>query len=301
MQEDGLVIQPEAKIRQTPSGRIGTHLQFESVGINEASTGHFICRSHDEAFKEIDHSELDTSDQRTFDLLMYRATLKELWIQLRIFETNLRMRDARPFRLPLDPEIKLRAVVDLATRLKVHLETPSETESQSKIRTIHLVRHIKSEIPFLAAASAGSSADSVIDKRTGEIATLGDTRRYTGKEPNTSWTFTIIPRKKDHVVVASYIEESTSERFFNHIEKANGAELQQAVSAELLMFCENWFINPKIWEIYGKKRQEAIKKTYDNVDGLLDGRYRWANKRKNDTWYEHLEIGNRQQVNLFRY
>ena len=301
MQKEGCVIQPESKIFKNPSGRIGPHLLFEPIGINEASTGTFICRSHDEAFKEIDHPDLDICNQRTLDLLMYRATLRELWVQTRTLESQLKVREVRPFRLSIDPEIKIRAAVDLAARLKGKLEETRTSESESILRTSHIVRFIKTEIPIIGSASAGSSSDVVADRATREIATLDETRRYMGREPNTSWTFTIIPRQNDHIVVASYIEGSIARDFFDHIRHANGAELQQAVSAELLMFCENWFINPVVWEKYGNKRQRAISEVYDNIGGLLSGRYRWENKTENEKWYEFLGINNRQQINMFSY
>ena len=73
------------------------------------------------------------------------------------------------------------------------------------------------------------------------------------------------------------------------------------MSAELILFCENWFLDPKVWAAYGTKKQEAMLTAYDNISELLSHRYSWVDKDDKTTWYEYLNISNRHQLNLFRY
>lgn len=73
------------------------------------------------------------------------------------------------------------------------------------------------------------------------------------------------------------------------------------MSAELIVFCENWYINPKIWRSFSRTRQAAIIDAYDNVDELVAGRYGWLDRQDETPWFEYLNLGNRRQINLFRY
>ena len=91
--------------------------------------------------------------------------------------------------------------------------------------------------------------------------------------------------------------------YFEHITKSQGKELEAAVSADLILFAENWFLNPKVWRAYGARKREAIRKAHNNSDTLYgDGEgYYWSNKKANMPWWEHLKVPNRHQLNLFHH
>ena len=199
------------------------------------------------------------------------------------------------------PEVRIRAISDLAVRLKDRIENTGEELQGDFTQTKHVIRTIKTELPFLAASSAGSSSDVAWDENTGRVLSLDDSRRVTGREPNISWTIKVIPREREHTVIVSYLQGSNVENHLSHTQGANGTDLEEATSAELLKFCENWFIHPAVRRRLGKKRQEAIQETFDNFEQLIEGGYNLREKRKNMKWYEFLGITNRHQINLFHY
>ena len=130
---------------------------------------------------------------------------------------------------------------------------------------------------------------------------MEQTQLHTHKEPNCSWSLTVIPRADNHAVIVSYVSNSGAERFFQHIATANGEELEGAVSAEIILFSENWYINPSAWDAYGQKRQQAILTTYDNFYELIAGDYDYALQPPTQPWYDFLRVPNRRQINLFRF
>ena len=297
----GHVIQPTSKLGKDEKDRLQTRSSLELIGINEASTGTFVCRAHDDIFKEIDQPHIDLENDRLLDLLMYRAALLELWTQLKTLETMLDVRRAVPLYPTIDPEVKLRAAADLVSRLKRQFQIGYRGNSTDAVRAKHVVRKLKTELPFLASASASTSSDIVIDRLSGEILSLEETGRRTGREPNTSWTFIVIPDEKEHAVVTSWIEGSEADDFFDDMKNANGAGLQEVVSVRLLTFCENWFLHPAIWRKYGEKRRQAMTEAFNNFESLLDGRYERTESLSAAKWHERWKIANRHQLNLFRY
>ena len=301
MQEQGHVLQPANRIANNDAGLATGQPIFEQVGINEASTGYFVCGSHDGLFRGIDTNDPDLSDKRILDLLMYRTSLKELWNQIRTIDIARSAGRDIPLPIEVNPEIRMRAISELATKLKDQIQIRNAEEQVDGIRTVHIIKHIKTDFPFLVAASAGSSSDLVIEESSGRVMPLEASRRITGREPNTTWTITVIPREKEHAVVISYVQGSYAENYFSHIPGASGADLQEAISAELLVFCENWFIHPTVWNSLGRKRQQAIQDTFNNFDKILTGEYDYRNRKKTAKWHEFLGITNRHQINLFRH
>ena len=301
MQEHGHVLQPIIKIAKNEDGRATGQTILEETGINEASTGYFVCRPHDGLFEKIDAPEPDLSDAKILNLLMYRASLKELWAQIKTIDTARNASSDLALPIEMIADVRLRAISDLAAGLRDQIEEPRDQSQGDPIRTKHVIKHIKTDFPFLAASSAGSSSDVVTEENTRTVLSLKESKKLTGREPNTTWTITVIPKEKEHTVVISYIKGSYAENYFSHIQGSTGIDLQEAVSAELLVFCENWFIHPAVWKSFGLKRQKAMQETYDNFDKIIVGEYNYKNRRKNVKWYEFLGITNRHQINLFRY
>ncbi len=281
------------------SGEFSQVARAEKIGINRASTGPFVCRHHEDLFKEIERPDADIKDNRILDLMMYRAALLELWKQLRM--TGPTSKFVHPAMPPhIRPSYRLRAMINLANRLGQGLGSVSD-DYRPAIRIKHLVRMVKTKTPIVAAAQAHSSADMAMDRNTGQILPLEQTKLLTNREPNCSWSLTVIPKHGEHVVIASYVGNSEAERFFGHIATTNGTELQAAVSAEIILFSENWYINPFVWDAYGQKRQQAILTAYDNFDELMAGDYDYAAKEPRQPWYDFLGVPNRHQINLFRF
>lgn len=77
-------------------------------------------------------------------------------------------------------------------------------------------------------------------------------------EPYTCWGVTVVPQEREHMVLCSCLKGSFAETYFLHIKEAYERELEVAVSAQLIQFCERWFLNPKVWDEYNKAKREAI-------------------------------------------
>ena len=62
LEENGHVIRPMVKTGHDEEGRSYPDLGFQLEGINQASTGTFVCWTHDRAFTEIDTIPIDFDD-----------------------------------------------------------------------------------------------------------------------------------------------------------------------------------------------------------------------------------------------
>ena len=79
LEDQGHVVQAMLRAGHDEVGRSYPKLVFERAGINRASTGTFVCRTHDAKFADIDTVPMDFDDPRVCDLLFYRAVMKEAW------------------------------------------------------------------------------------------------------------------------------------------------------------------------------------------------------------------------------
>ena len=295
------VIAADIKYRKDEDGRSRPHMGFETVGIRQASIGTFACQTHEDAFKPIDTVPMDFEDPNIRNMLLYRAILREMWNLLRTRDHGDWVDEKAPFLYnpTVHPKQRLQSLSHFRDCVKSLM---AEGESFGyKPQVMHLVRRVKSKSPILAAS--GASGGSVIGTAKATGARLSDEylRTHVGVEPNTSWGLTIVPQKNEHIVLFSWLEGSQAEHYFRHLRTVQGKELEAAVSAELIVFCENWFLAPKVWAAYRTKKQEAIRTAYDNISELLSHRYGWVDKDDKATWYEYLELSNRHQLNLFRY
>ena len=299
IQVDNHVIRLAGTPSTDASGNPSQTVEAQTIGINKASTGPFVCKYHEDLFKEIETPEADIHDNHVLDLMMYRASLLELWKLLRVTEPLSKW--ATPsVPPPIQPSNKLRAATDLANRLGPRFD-PDVRNQRPAIEIKHLVKTIKTTTPIFAAAQANSSTDVAIHNRTGNTLPIEQTRPVTGREPNCSWSLTVIPRTGHHAVITSYVAGSDAEKYFAHITAANGAELEAAISAEIILFSENWYLNPSVWKAYGHTRRAAILAAYDNFEELVTGQYYYGLNPPPIPWYEFYRIPNRRQLNLFRF
>ena len=148
------VIEPVSKMVKDEAGRATNLAEFKQTGINEASTGFFVCRSHDDLFREIDTPDPDLSDEKILNLLMYGATLKELWSQIKVIEHARNASETIPIPIPLTPDVRLKAILDLAHKLKSQIEGSRDRNQRQTFKIEHIIKHVKTEFPFLAGSSA---------------------------------------------------------------------------------------------------------------------------------------------------
>ena len=275
--------------------------RFNPVGIKVASTGTFACWRHDQGFADIDGATIDWENPTIQSLLSYRAVLREIWTLLKIRPATEYIDRVLPGMQPpsFHPDTRLQSLLFLQKALGASMgwwDSPT-TECQ----LMHMVRTIKSSRPIIAAACASGGSMMAWDTLYQRVASADNLRSSLGVEPYSCHTVAIVPQKDYHVVLFSWLLGSAADSFFIHLEKAQGQELEAAVSAELILFGENWFLNPRAWNGYGTRKQQAILKAYDNFEALNEGRYSWWDKDPKIPWHQYLEIPNRHQLNLFRY
>lgn len=301
LEDNGHVVQAMLRTGHDEVGRSYPKLIFEPIGINRASTGTFVCRTHDAKFTDIDTVPMDFDDPRTCDLLFFRALMKEAWLLFKAQVATMWFERTQPWptSLPNHPNTRLRALLNATRRMRPWLDSTSGDSVDRPV--IHVIRRLKTDHAIVAASSAGGGQALSFDDRTGRELPAPTVRTLTGTEPNSCWSFSVIPQATEHVMVASWLRNSPAYAYFQHFNEVQGRELQEAVSAELILLCENWFLNPKVWESFSSAKQAAITDAYDNTRELLSGQYSWHDRPDDTPWFEYLNLSNRRQINLFRY
>ena len=292
---------PQLIYRQDEEGSSHPHLEFKNAGVRQASIGTFACQKHEDAFKKIDTTPMDFEDPGILNLLLYRAVLREIWLLSRIREATDWVDNRAPHvhRATLHPNTRLESLLYFRECIRPMLTASESAASKGNVQ--HMVRRIRSDSPILATSSASGGSVLAYDHSREKYLSAEEVRARMRIEPYSCWGLTIIPQEKDHMVLASWLEGSQAQLYFQHLRAAQGRELEEAVSAELILFSENWFLSPRIWDAYGTKKQEAILTAYGNFSEMLEGRYSWLDKRESTPWYEYLNLPNRHQLNLFRY
>ena len=301
IQVDGHVLRPSSHLTLSPTGTPKSTLSFRAEGITQASRGTFACKPHDEMFKAIDTTPIDPRDHRVLNLMFYRAILKETWVLLSTLSLQDEVEKEIELPTPITdrPNVRLTAMLDSIAAIKPFIDDPHRFPDSSPID--HIVRRIRTTRPIIAASAAGASLDIVFEENTRRILSITETQSLTRKNPNNTWAITVIPQNKEHTLVISWIKDNEGDQYFSHFRKLNGQELEEAVSAELIVFCENWFLHPKVWKSFSRSKQNAILSSYDNTDQLIEGSYQWHGKKQNTKWYEAIGIPNKHQINLFKY
>ena len=300
IQDNGHVIQLGTRHEKDEAGLSRISLTFVTKGINQASTGNFACQTHDNAFRAIDTIPMNLDDPNVCNLLFYRAALREAWLLLRTRPSTSLIDSKSPYlyRPSSHPNTRLKSLLHLIGCMRPSLTATNHTKATSSV--VHIVRRVKSEHPILAASYA-SGGFTLVHDDTGREIPPNVIRARMGIDPNDCWGFTVIPQENEHIVLASWLEGSNAANYFAHLKEVNGKELEAAVSSELIYFCESWFLNPKVWASYNKKKQEAIMSAYGNFMELVSGKYAWWDKKAKTSWHEYMNIPNRHQINLFSY
>ena len=260
-------------------------------GIGLASVGGFSCELHDKEFNPVDMS-FDKNSHRDMSLLFARAVMYEIWCTENSMANTRLMPNG-------DAVIQIRRLPEQSQSLyharKLVLDClASDPDGDNHVcQVVHDYKFIKSEHAIIAASAASGRFDRFYDGAGNQTS-----KEEAGVEPNTAWTMSVFPVDGGHAVAIGRIRNSLSERFHRHIIQANGKALEEAVSANLILFSENWIVNPAIWDRYGQERQEAITEAYNNFPELLAAKYTFTDS---GPWWEQCGISNRHQINLFRY
>ena len=260
-------------------------------GIGLASVGGFSCELHDKEFNPVDMS-FDGNRHKDMSLLFARAIMYEIWCtENSMANTKVMPNGNAVIQMRRLPEQR-RALYE-ARKLVLDCLANDPEGGNHECEIVHHFKFIKCGDPIIAASAANGRFDRFYDE-AGRLMNKAEA----GADPNTSWTMSVFPVTGGHAVAISRIQGSFSERFHRHIIQASGRSLEEAVSAHLILFSENWIVNPAIWQRYGLKRQFAITEAYNNFPELFTEKYPMIGS---GPWWEECGIPNRRQINLFRY
>ena len=229
IQDERHVVSPEMKFDKDEQGLSRPSVSFSSVGIGQASTGTFVCDTHDNTSKAIDVTPMDLDDSKARDLLLYRAVLREMWVLLRTRPAAAFLNEFVPFlHNPTNhPETRLESLVYLRDCIRRRLNIGTSIGEVGHVS--HMVRRVKSDYPILACSYASGGSVKAFDPKEDKTLGVQDIRRLAGIEPYTCWGITIIPQPQEHTVLISWLEGSHAQTYFDHIKKANNRELEEAV------------------------------------------------------------------------
>ena len=300
IQDNGHLLTPDLRLVENDAGQLQTKIEMVPVGIGRASTAPFVCHKHDQLFKDIDEAPMNVADHSIRDLLLYRAVLRELWLLLgkRELFTDIYEKYLFPTTPSNHPLTRIESLMYLRGCLSQSLGLGDSIGATTPVE--HFARKVKSDSPILACSYAYGGMAAEIDVRTGNVTSPNDLRRDGRMEPYTCWGVTVVPQEREHMVLCSWLKGSFAETYFLHIKEAHGRELEAAVSAQLIQFCERWFLNPKVWDAYNEAKREAILIAYNNFSEMLSGKYRWRDRGK-QPWHVYADVPNRYQLNMFRY
>ena len=156
LEDNGHVVQAKIRTGHDEVGRSYPNLIFEPTGINRASTGSFVCGTHDATFADIDTVPMDFEDPRVRDLLFFRAIIKEAWQLFKAQFTTMSFERNQPWptSLPNHPNTRLRALLNAMRRVRPWLETTSGDSADRPV--IHVIRRMKTDHPIVAISWVGA-------------------------------------------------------------------------------------------------------------------------------------------------
>lgn len=260
-------------------------------GIGVASVGGFSCELHDKEFNPVD-MPFDENSHRDMSLLFARAIMYEIWCtENSMANTKVMPNGDAVIEMRRLPE--QRKALYEARKLVLDCLTTDPEDGDHECRIVHRYKFIKSEHAIIAASAASARFDRFYDQAGRPMG-----KEEAGADPNTAWTMSVFPVAGGHTVAISRIRDSLSERFHRHIIHASGRGLEEAVSGHLILFSENWIVNPAIWHKYGHKRQSAVTEAYNNFPELFAEKYPFNGS---GPWWEECGISNKHQINFFRY
>ena len=223
----------------------------------------FSCEKHEQIFFPIDTTDLDITDNKNLNLLLYRSAIAEIWSQSQI----VRALDAVLTKVPNDEALRLTVVMNRRnirnlSHYKAQVERclyPDECArcdygSKQCKNIVHKTRELRGA-PVLAVAqfSEGSAARILYDGPKPELQVIANCG------------ITIFPTSEGHTIVEHYFAEEKQiwkqkNAHWPNLQNKSGKALEEAVSLLALDYCENIAMNPKHWDKFGNKRQDAIRK-----------------------------------------
>ena len=270
--------------------------------VNNALTRYFTCTEHEKVFFPIDKHNPDLSDLKNIHLMLYRAILAQLWLEVFLQRAFKRLASESPENAVFQSMVQIQLVDIRGLR---HYRSMTErclepnTCGRCQGGPCQVIGHHLETIEgeSLIAACQFSSGSRF------KLRTYNVPHPYVEKISN--WGITVIPTSKGHTFIYHYFlsEQGPIQAEVEYISTLKGKKLETYISAKLLSDCENIAVSSSFWEGLDQRRQQAIRDRFENDlpdvgIGSSDMIERWKQDRMYQTGI--VSVPNPNQINLFR-
>ena len=264
--------------------------------LNNILVGSFTCRNHEEMFGPTDNPEMDLSDSKVLNLLVYKPIMASLWQHKLLLQQAEAQLAEVPNSEPFQNEVELHRQQVLGLEHYKQL-TEGCLSPQSCLNCkggkCKIIGHKVFHIP-------GTPALAVSDFSNGIRTRINP--RFRSVEYIMNWGMTVVPQSKGHkVIIHHFIEEEE----FNIpvgqlLAQLQGKRLQGEISNWILKSFDNIAISPARWEQFGESRRRAMLDVFTNEMpdigfGSMERVQRW----ERDRFKPDMPAPNPHQINLF--
>ena len=269
---------------------------------NNALTRYFTCEEHEKLFFSIDKFDPDLSSLKNIHLVLYKSILAQIWLESFLLKCHRRLAEESP-----TDELYRALAQANAEHLQGLRYYKRETEKCLYPRRCKRCRggpcktigHKKHRVQGKLGIASSAFSDGTRERRR----IHPDYGRVF--QPIANCGITVLPTERGHTTLIHYFKKESHiiQTELDHIAGLDGRKLEAYISAMVLSSCEDIAINPSFWEGLGRRRQEAIRKRFqeDMPDigvGTSEMMDKWADELvKQDTI---IRIPNPNQINLFR-
>ena len=265
-------------------------------------TRYFTCEEREKMFFPIDGFDPDLEGLKNIHLVLYKAILAQMWLEDSLLKGYRRLTKESP----QDELFQVFAHVN-AEHLQGLRYYQRETEKcldpeQCKRCQGGPCKTIGYEKLYVEGKP--SIALSQFSDGTRERARM-HTKYESYVQPIANCGITVLPTKRGHTALLHYFSQGKHiiQSELDHILALQGKKQEAYISAMVLSSCEDIAVRPSFWEGLGRKRQDAMRKRFqedtpDTGVGTWEMMEKWASERlRPDTI---LQVPNPTQINLFR-
>ena len=265
--------------------------------INNAFVGSFTCRRHEEMFGPIDDPDLDLTNQKNLNLILYKSIMANLWQQ----KLLLQMAQACLAEVPQDEQFKSQVGLQQQRitglnyyKQKVEGCLNPQSCHRCKDGRCRAIEHKNFHIPGEPALTVSDFSDGI------RIRTRANTQ-INSVEPIMNWGMTVLPLSKGHKVILHHFidEERIIEPLGQMLSRLQGKKLQGQISYWILKSFENLAINPGRWEQFGKRRLAMLEVFLNEMPDVGFGSMEQIQKWEEERFKQDSYAPNYNELNLF--
>lgn len=247
----------------------GPVIEFESISRHKATTFTGLCNTHDsELFRPIEQNDIDPNDAEHLFLLAYRAVIKEFHATIERFLGSYSLYNKR-FELGKYDKAKNWHEKSLviggfyeASEIFLYWENLNDIlKTRQFIDLQHVVIELQVSTPTLAVNTFFPlivNRQVKMDLTESTIFPLPIGGDQIEMVP--SLIFNVFPQEQCHLLIFSYLPEHSehAHTVIRPIVEASGYNQQYLLSKLILKRCDNFVLQPDIFEAFSDKKKEDI-------------------------------------------